>query len=87
MPISVTDDDLVRVQWTWAKTYALTAPHWYILKEQYPGFYWRMAKSIEEGGVRREFRHSGRFFRYLVIREYQYWIIGTVVNKALKDAR
>ena len=79
--------EITRVRWTWAKTYAKTAPHWYIVKHQHPGLFYRLAAAINDNGVDREHRDTGRRLRYLVIGESQFWVIGVILNRAHKDAR
>lgn len=79
--------EIERASWTWAKTYAKTAPHWYILKQQYPGLFYRLSQVIKLYGTDREYRDTGQIHRYLVIGESQFWHIGVVLNRAHRDAR
>ena len=77
--------EISRAEWTWAKTYAETAPHWYIVRDKYPGLFWRLARAIDLHGIRQEFRNSGQFNYYLTIGEFKYWHYKIVLNCAKKD--
>lgn len=79
--------EIERTTWTWAKTYATTAPHWYIVKHQHPGLFYRLSQVIKLYGTDREYRDTGQVHRYLVIGESQFWQIGIILNRAHKDAR
>ena len=67
-------------QWTWAKTYEDTYPHWYVLRQHYPWLYSRMATAIAQYGVDRLFGEESH--RYLDIGDCQHWILGCVLNRA-----
>lgn len=68
------------VQWTWAKTYAKTAPHWYVVLGKTPEM------SVEEyeraGRVIRRFGKPGKFYQstnvYLTLDGYRYWIMNLI---------
>ncbi len=61
--ICITQDEITSsnvldaVKWTFAKTYAKTAPHEYIVREQYPDHFQRMAKEIKEHGIDEPFAY------------------------------
>lgn len=71
--------DIKAQEWTFAKTYAQSAPHEYFLYHQNPELYKALVKKIEKSGV------SERFFKrnyiYLYLGKYKYWYIGTVMNR------
>jgi hypothetical protein len=71
------------VTWTFAKTYANTAPHEYILEEQYPEFYKMMVRKIDEEGVDEPFTIHGttRTYRYYKDDTHRYWYIEEVLNR------
>ncbi len=73
----------MEITWTFAKTYALTAPHEYILEEQYPEFFAQMKAKIESEGVDEPFTLSGytNTYRYYYTDEHRYWIIEDVLNR------
>jgi hypothetical protein len=79
--------EIQRAHWTWAKTYATTAPHWYIVKHQHPGLFYRLSQAIRAYGTDQEYRDTGRVHRYLVIGESQFWQIGVILYRARADAR
>lgn len=79
--------EINRAKWIWSKTYAEYAPHWYILKHQYPGLFWRLSRVIFSDGTDREFRNTGRVYRYLEINGWQFWQIGNVINRARASDR
>lgn len=67
MTAPATEDDLSwwldlapRLKWTWAKTYAATAPHWYVVARRTEGF--SLADAIRAGRVIRTFGEPGRFY-------------------------
>jgi len=66
-------------KWTFAKTYAKTAPHEYLIydnldEERQKEYDW-FIKQIEEKGVDEKFYQST--FRYLYFDGMKYWIHGT----------
>lgn len=79
--------EIERAHWIWAKTYATTAPHWYIVKHQHPGLFYRLAVAIKAEGEDREYRDTGQIHRYLVIGESQFWQIGVILYRARVEAR
>ena len=48
------------LQWTWAVTYAQTAPHWYVVLGRTPGM--ERDDFIRVGRVIRTFGEAGRFY-------------------------
>lgn len=68
--------------WTWAKSYADTAPHWYVVEPRTPDMthedYIRAAKVIHTYG------QPGKFWSYTNLyltdpqQKWKYWIMGTV---------
>ena len=66
------------LQWTWAKTYATRAPHWYIVEGKTPGL--DHDDFIRAGRVIRTFGEPGKFYRvtrlYLFTpdRRLQFWV-------------
>ena len=74
-----------RTTWTWAKTYAKFAPHWYIVRDKHPDLFNTLAPLIDKYGVRKEFRKSGTFNNYLVIGKYKYWHYQIILNCTLLE--
>lgn len=76
----------MEIIWTFAKTYALTAPHEYILEEKYPDFFQQMKTEIEKNGVNEPFTLNGytNIYRYYYTDTHRYWIIENILNR---DAR
>lgn len=73
--------DIKAQEWTFAKTYAATAPHEYFLYHQNPALYEALVKKIEKSGVSERFYK--RNYLYLYLGKYKYWYIGTVMNRSL----
>ena len=48
------------LKWTWAKTYADFAPHWYVVHGKTPGL--TMADLVRAGRVIRTFGEPGKFY-------------------------
>ena len=53
-------DLMPRLSWTWAKTYADSAPHWYVVARRTPGF--TMDDAIRAGRVIRTYGEPGKFY-------------------------
>lgn len=50
------------LQWTWAKTYAKSAPHWYVVEGRTPGL--TRDDYVRAGRVIRTFGEPGKFYSY-----------------------
>lgn len=48
------------LEWTWAKTYADSAPHWYVVEGKTPGM--TREDFIRAGRVIRTYGEPGRFY-------------------------
>ena len=74
---------LSEVKWTFAKTYAKTAPHEYIVNHQYPLVFEQMCKLIDAEGYDRDFTLSGHTnrYRYYNLGGYKYWHFDTILNR------
>ena len=75
--------------WTFAKTYAKTWPHWYIVRKNVDeASFLEFVKIIRNNG------YKGKFYNkeiiYYDLDEYTYWTMGapieetTIINRALK---
>lgn len=75
------------IKWMFAKTFAETAPHEYVLEEQYPKFFSHMAEQINEHGVDEPFTIGGRIhtYRYFYTGGYRYWMIDNILNRCPQD--
>ncbi len=80
-------DAIAEAEWTWAKTYALTAPHWYIVRKNYPQLFAQLAAAIDAHGTRRQWRQTGYWNTYLEIGAFKYWHYIEVLNRDYKEAR
>ncbi len=76
-------DDKKSIKWTFAKTYAETAPHEYILEENYPDFFAEMKEKIDKKGKGEPFTLFGRttIYRYFYTDTHRYWVIEDVLNR------
>ena len=74
---------LSEVKWTFAKTYAKTAPHEYIVNHQYPSVFEQMCNSIDAEGYDQDFTLSGHTnrYRYYNLGGYKYWHFDTILNR------
>jgi hypothetical protein len=54
-------DKAPTLQWTWAKTYADFAPHWWVRGGRTPGF--TSADSVRVGRIVRTFGEPGKFWK------------------------
>lgn len=72
------------MKWTFAKTYAKTAPHEYILENDYPEFFAEMTDKIAREGIEELFTLLGHTntYRYYYESNYKYWVIDNILNRA-----
>lgn len=77
-------------EWTYAKTYSTTWPHWYIVRKNVDeGMFVKLVEYIRANG------YDGRFYkktnRYFDDDKYSYWTMGDaiekteVINRCLKE--
>lgn len=81
MQIKEAKNFLESKNWIFAKTYAKTAPHEYIVKEHLKdqeGFE-EVAKFINKNGEKEKFWN--RDYTYLKVGEYKYWNIENIINR------
>ena len=71
------------MEWTFAKTYAKTAPHEYVLQRDYPEFFAEMKDKIQNEGADEPFTLSGytNIYRYIYTDTHRYWIDDDVLNR------
>ena len=64
-------------RWTWAKTYAKFAPHWWTHRSSWPSeVFTRVVEAIHAHGVDVPWGRAGKIFRYLRPGDgYQYWVM------------
>lgn len=71
--------------WRFAKTYAKTAPHEYMLKEWNPELFKAICDLIDADGYEEKF--YGETFRYYNIGEFKYWHYDTILNRCKIENR
>lgn len=76
-------DDIKNQQWTFAKTYADTAPHEYFVYYQNPELFTALSQKIVKSGVQEAFYR--RKFTYLYLGKYKYWRMDNIMNRTLID--
>lgn len=83
----MTDEELDRAleeqEWTGAKTYADTHPHWYFLRTENTRLFWELKFRIAEEGVDGYFYQTK--FRYYYRGEYKYWGYDLVMNRDIPN--
>ena len=78
------------LEWRYAKSYATTWPHWYIVRKNVDeGMFVKMVEYIRANG------YDGRFYKqtnkYFDDDKYSYWTMGSpiketeIINRCLKD--
>lgn len=72
--------EITEQKWIFAKTYAKTAPHEYIVRKSSPKFFDKMKKLIDQEGYDAPWR-DGTIYRYLKIGDYKYWYIEDILNR------
>lgn|SRR5215472_4250301 len=75
-----------RLPWTWAKTYAERAPHWYVVRRTatFDDFQ-RLAEAIKTHGESWKFQLGARvaYYRYLRPGDgFKYWHMDNLINRA-----
>ena len=73
------DEALSKQAWTFAKTYAKTAPHEYFLRTANPDLFWELKRRIAELGVEQLFYTTK--VQYYFWKEYKYWGYDLVMNR------
>lgn len=72
--------EIAEQEWIFAKTYAKTAPHEYIVRKSNPKFFDKMKKLINKEGYGAPWR-DGTIYKYLKIGKYKYWCIEDILNR------
>jgi len=69
------------MSWTWAKTYAERAPHWWSLEHKAPEEHAILAVAIKAHGISIKF--GKYYYRYLIPGDgFKYWRMGNIINRA-----
>lgn len=79
------DTKIEKGHWHWAKTYAETAPHWYIRHREEPKLYQVLREKIKaEGKVEKYTNYDGISYlvTYFYYGNYKYWEMFPVINRA-----
>ena len=74
-----------RQEWKFAKTYAETAPHEYIVDEWNIELFNEICLLIDNDGYEEMFYDKP--YRYYNIREYKYWRCGNILNRCAVSNR
>tara|TARA_R100001460_G_scaffold8441_4_gene20876 strand:- start:3484 stop:3753 length:270 start_codon:yes stop_codon:yes gene_type:complete len=86
MVLSEFEHEIENADWIWAKSYADTAPHWYIRDSEHPLLYGMLLHQIKEHGVDENYTNDkGNTYicRYLYYGNYKYWWMRPVINRAI----
>jgi hypothetical protein len=67
------------LRWTWAKTYADTAPHWYVVLGRTPGLdrddFVRAGRVVRAFGEPGKFWHTTNLYLYTADRRLRFWLM------------
>lgn len=80
------DEQLENANWHWAKSYAKIAPHHYIRMMEEPLLYGLLHMCISDQGVDENYtnrRGNTYLCRYFYYKEYKYWCMNPVINRAI----
>ncbi|MGY2700779.1 hypothetical protein [Nocardioides sp. HB32] len=70
------------LQWTWAKTYAEFAPHWYVMPGRTKGFEvtdaWRVGRVVRTFGEPGKFWRRTQLYLYTPDRARKFWMMWEV---------
>lgn len=72
-------EKIEKQSWKFAKTYAQTAPHEYILQEWNPELFKIICDLIGTSGYEEKFYNET--FKYYNIGKFKYWRCGNVLNR------
>lgn len=77
------DEKIAHQRWQFAKTYARTAPHEYIIRAWNPELFDELARMITEQGVNKPFTLFGKTntYKYLYYGAFKFWRIQVVLNR------
>lgn len=76
-------ESVAKQNWIFAKTYAETAPHEYVLRNMYDSFEFdRMVKTIRHYGFMAKYGNYEPTI-YLINGDYYYWTMGAPVKKTI----
>lgn len=77
------------IKWTFAKTYALSAPHEYVLQRNYPEYFAQMQAKIAKEGTDEPFTLFGntKVYRYIYTESHRYWVDEDVLNRDSRYGR
>ena len=81
--IDLIKKEIKKAKWIFAKTYAKTAPHEYIIKDKNPWLFNAIANLIDTKGYLRDFTLFGHTEtnKYFDIDGYKYWHYEVVLNR------
>ena len=79
---------LLRAKWNWAKSYAKTAPHWYVVRGEFAddALFDKVVEEMRQNSVPERF--YSKTFQYFYHGGYKYWTMGnpiaetTIINRA-----
>jgi hypothetical protein len=77
--LRIAREELSRTPFTFAKTYAKTTPHEYVLQEKYPKLHAVIEALVKNYGYPERF--FKRVFRYYNIDDKKYWVMGNICNR------
>lgn len=80
---------MTTVKWKYATTYA-DAPHWYVLRKQYPEFFARFEQLIRKHGVREQYSLRGKTatYKYFYRGRFRYWTMWPgILNRCVARRR
>ena len=74
------EKEIARQRWIFAKTYAKTAPHEYIVEKSNPKLFDKICGLIDAEGYS-EIWKDGKEYKYLKIGGYKYWHFDNILNR------
>lgn len=87
-----------RLEWTWAKTYADRAPHWYVVLGRTPGLtradYHRVGRLVRAHGEPAKYWSTTQLYLFTPDRRHKFWCMwsrppvdddATLINLATTD--
>lgn len=78
--MNLVQKEIAKQKWIFAKTYAKTAPHEYIVRKSDPVFFDKMCKLIDVKGYSETWK-DGKTYNYLKVEKYKYWHFDIILNR------
>lgn len=79
--MNIFEEFLARAHWNWATSYAMRAPHWYVVRNQFRNddLFNKVVEYMREHSVTEYF--FSKPFHYFYHEGFKYWTMGNPINE------